>query len=188
VRIEARLEQPAQQLRRRCVATEGVLDVGAGEREPDLMEIERVGTQHLDLASGQPSQQHQPVEAVDLDAALELGRECPLEFVERIVVSEPRPGQLHQHVVQRNGGALVDAERERSLVDGPQPERVQHRQQVGQRQGLATQVHAEPHVVVRSHEARHHGALVVDEFRQRAEVDGSEWRRGDLVVAGRQRC
>ena len=56
------------------VPRQRVLDVGLAEREADLTEVLAVAAQHGDLTTAETGQQHEAVEAVALDAAVdELG-------------------------------------------------------------------------------------------------------------------
>ena len=75
----------------RRVAGQRGLDVLLAEREADLAQVARVGAQHLHLAGGEPGEQHEPVEPVDLDGVGELGDEGALHLGARLVGRARRP-------------------------------------------------------------------------------------------------
>ena len=166
------------------VAGQRRLDVLLAEREADLAQVAGVGAQDLDLAGSEAGEQHQPIEAVDLDRSVELGDEAALHLI------LAQRGQLdagwHRdtHVVQPHRGAL-EAEPERSLVERPQTELVEQRQHVGQRDGLTSPIDPEPPAAIDT--LQQIGGDLARSVGQGVDVDEVERRDRrvvELVVAG----
>ena len=185
-------ELRGEQLHQLCgdagVPGERGLDVLLAEREPDLAQVARVGAQHFHIAGRQPGEQHQPVEAIDLDGVGELGHERGLHLGARLVGEHHALGQFDPDVVHPH--RRLEREVERPLVDGAEAEVVEQRQQVGDGHGSPAVVHTEaPLVFVGLLEVHHRGGHVEPiAFGQTAhdgQVDGGAVRPVQLVVAGR---
>ena len=128
------------------VAYHGGLDVLLTEGEADLTQVSRIAAHHLHLSGVQTGGEHETVEPVVLHLAEERCLERLTQPRNGGLVEHDARWQAHTDVVQVHRG-LVEGERERALVERPQTEVVEQRQQVGERDRTPASVHAEPPLV-----------------------------------------
>ena len=182
-----------------CVAQHGLLDVLLTEGEADLAEVARIGPHHLCLSHCQPGDQHQPIEAVDLDKAEQLPLERRAHF--ELSLRRERHAGRHDHtdIVHEHRTRRVEHELEGALVDGAHTEVVEQWQQIGERDRPPHAIHPEPHLTGRgeyrvagSCTRRRDGGGQLSgtggERQHLSEVAHGDVGRVQLVVTGRQGC
>ena len=119
-RIEAGGKQLDEQADEVGVLGECRLDVGLAEREPDLAQVFGVCAQHRDLTRVEAGEQHETVEAVALDHAVDEADERLLHVVEPRLVEHHLVGHAHSDVVEIH--ARVRVRRPvASRIRGPAP-------------------------------------------------------------------
>ena len=136
-RVEAAGEQVDQLGADRRPPAQRRLDVRLTEGEADLAEVAGVGPQDLDLPGSEAAEQDEAVQRVDLDRPGVRGDERALHLVAQLVGEHHPRIDGDADVVQADRTRAVGPERERTLVEGPEAELVEQREEVGEGQRSA---------------------------------------------------
>ena len=118
-RIEAGGKQLDEQADEVGVLGECRLDVGLAEREPDLAQVFGVCAQHRHLACVETGEQHETVEAVALDHAVDEAGERLLHVVAPRLVEHHLVGHAHSDVVEIHARAHLAKGRRQPHPQGP---------------------------------------------------------------------
>ena len=165
-----------------------LLDVPLTERETGLVGVLGEAAQDIDLGGGQPGQQDQTVETVGFDRAGQqtLDRAAHLGVAQ--ITDLDAIGDSHPDVVHEALGA-VDHESVRMLVERPQSEVSEQRQEIRQGDRNAPVVHAHPpHTLGGIDRARQRGQgrpFTGDQFVEPSEVTDRRLRVDAGAIAVR---
>ena len=186
-----RLEQLDQLAGDIRVPYQRVVLIALGEAAAQQLTVLPVGAQDGHLTAAQRRSRHQAVQRVALGAAIPDGAHGAGDQVAdpgKVELHAPRPE--HAEVMEVPAGAVVVAEPGRHLLDHRQAERLQHREQIGQRGLAACLVELQPGQRIRGVDLvlqRHHvGGLGAQPLELRDVEAGHVHRGGRLVVAGEQ--
>ena len=131
----------------RCprVGAEGVLVVGLAEGAADLAEVAAVRPKHGDFPPREARGQHEGVEAVALGVAFPRRDERLLEGMASVTARTGASWEPQPEVVDPRSQAAITADLVGPLVHDGDPEIVEQRQHVGERDRLACAEQLHPH-------------------------------------------
>ncbi len=188
--VEAHLEQSNQLTRDVGVVEQRAGDVTQVEAHANLFEVARVRAQQRDLAPGQPSGQHQPVERVVLgQTTIDVYEGILQGFVDLKQIDFQPIGVGEGEIMDPVVTAVSVAQAKREFAEHPQTEVLHDRQNVRQRQRRVHVVELAMQTVLarrdRLIEAHHQRAFII-QVEQMLHVDRGRLSREALAVAGRK--